>query len=184
MAGRAAVVVLVAMAAERSRPPPVRSASTWPSWSGPTDEPCPQTKVEITVTPELAEAVSAVVQPLQGSRLADGHCIDPVVASQTAPEIVRKSEMLPAERAPQLWIPESSLWERQLERWALQSELSPLPLVWLQRAVVARLGGHGATWARHSATSDRWRCRTCGACLRRVVLGLEVIGRTSALPEA
>lgn len=188
------MVVLVAMAVAVAGPPLARQIGfdVGLPWSGPTDEPCPQTKVEITVTPELAEAVSAVVQPLQGSRLADGHCIDPVVTSQTAPEIVRKSEMLPAERAPQLWIPESSLWERQLERWALQSEgsLASSPLVVAtSEAVVARLGwaARPPTWAQ--ALSDvrpvampNLRSNASGVLS---VLGLwKSLGRTSAADQA
>jgi hypothetical protein len=113
---------------------------------------CTRTQVQVTVAPELADAVTSVVHPLQGTQLADGHCLQAIVTPQAAPDTVRNAQTLAAEQAPQLWIPESSLWERQVDGWPLQTEssLASSPLVIAtSETVVARLGwaNHPPTWA-------------------------------------
>lgn len=111
---------------------------------------CTRTQVQITVSPELADAVTSVVQPLQGTQLVDGHCLQAVITPQAAPDTIRLAQDVPAERAPQLWIPESSLWERQVDHWPLQAEsaLASSPLVIAtSETVVAQLG-----WGRRPPT--------------------------------
>jgi Ca-activated chloride channel family protein len=100
-------------------------------WGGSAAEACPATQVQITVTPELADAVAAVVEPLQGTELADGRCLKTSVTSQAAPATVLSAQTMPLDQAPQLWIPESSLWARQVEAWAFRTEgpLATSPLV-------------------------------------------------------
>jgi Ca-activated chloride channel family protein len=116
-------------------------------WGRLVADPCPTTQVRITVAPELADATYAIVEPLQGTKLVDGHCLRAEVSAEAAPATVLSARTLPVEQAPQLWIPESSLWERQVEAWTFQSEgpLATSPLVIAtSESVVGRLG-----WAAH-----------------------------------
>lgn len=121
-------------------------------WRSTAADACPQTQVHVTVAPELSAAVTSLVQPLQGKKLSDGHCLQAVVTSQAAPATVRAAQTLPLSQAPQLWIPESSLWERQVDTWPLQRETSmassPLVIA-TSESVVTKLGwaAHPPTWA-------------------------------------
>jgi Ca-activated chloride channel homolog len=119
-------------------------------WSGSAPTSCTPVQVQISVVPELSNAVESLLGHLQGSRQADGSCVQVVVTSEAATETIRKTQVLPADRAPQLWIPDSSLWERQIQNWPLTAEgsiaSSPL-VVATSEAVVAELG-----WAAHPPT--------------------------------
>lgn len=114
---------------------------------------CPPVQVKIAVAPEIADAVRTIVQPIQGSRQPDGNCLQAVVMPQTPSETVRSAQVLPASRAFQLWIPDSALWERQIDRWPARPEgsLATSPLVVAtSEAVVAKLGwaANPPTWAQ------------------------------------
>lgn len=126
VAGLAAVTVMAGPSLARS----VGFELSLP-WGGSAAKACPSTQVQVTVAPELADAVAAVVEPLQGTELTDGRCLQALVTSQAAPATVLSAQTIPVEQAPQLWIPESSLWARQVEAWAVRTEgsLATSPLV-------------------------------------------------------
>jgi hypothetical protein len=124
----------------------------WTGWGAAPVSACQRTQVQVTVSPELADAVASLVQPLQGSRLSDGTCLQTAVTPQAALDTVRAAQTVPANQAPQLWIPESSLWERQVDTWPLQleSSMASSPLVIAtSEAVATQLGwaAHPPTWA-------------------------------------
>jgi hypothetical protein len=122
-------------------------------WSRTLASSCPSAQVQLMVAPELAEVVTAVLKPVQGSRQPDGHCLQAVVSTEPSADTVRKAKALSVNQAPQLWIPDSTLWEREIDRWPLQPEgsfaTSPL-VVATSEATATRLGWRSSppTWAQ------------------------------------
>lgn len=120
---------------------------------------CQAVQVQLTVAPELAAAVTAALEPARGIHQSDGHCLQVVITAESPADTVRKTQILPVSQAPQLWIPDSTLWERKTNRWPLQSEgsfaTSPLVIA-TSEAAAGRLGwtSHRPTWAR--ALSGVW----------------------------
>lgn len=149
------IAVLLVAAAALTGPTMVRRAGIDLSlpWSGSAPTSCTPMQIQISVVPELSNAVETLLRPLQGSKQPDGACLQAVVTSEAATETIRKTQVLPADRAPQLWIPDSSLWERQIQTWPLTADgsvaSSPL-VVATSEAVVAELGwaGHPPTWGQ------------------------------------
>jgi hypothetical protein len=106
--------------------------------------------VSLTVTPDLLAPVRAGLQPVQGTRLLDGTCLQVVVTPEAAADTIRAATALAVDLRPQLWIPDSSLWEQQLDGWDLREEgsLASSPIVIASSAAVVRQLG----WAERSPT--------------------------------
>lgn len=113
---------------------------------------CTETSITVVVTPELADPVTEVLRPVQGRRLRDGHCLKADVLAEEPAETVAASRGASVARAPQVWIPDSSLWARQVIDWQLQAEesfaWSPLVIA-TSSATAGRLGWtmEPPTWA-------------------------------------
>jgi Ca-activated chloride channel family protein len=86
---------------------------------------CPSTRlantsVNIVAAPDIAPVVEQVVTPLRSRELPDGRCLQVTVSSQNPAETVAGAQILPLDRAPNLWVPDSSLWLGRIEQWKPQ----------------------------------------------------------------
>jgi hypothetical protein len=70
---------------------------------------CPSVPVSVVVAPELDSVVTSVLTPLQRRRV-DGGCLSVDVRAQEPSQTIASAGVLPRDRMPQLWIPDSSLW--------------------------------------------------------------------------
>jgi Ca-activated chloride channel homolog len=110
------------------------------------------TTVTLTVAPELRAAITATLEPLASRTLTGRECIRTVVETQAPAGTVESAQVLPPDRAPDLWIPDSSLWVTQVPRWrlALQGSFATTPIVIATNDPVRRQLGWDAkkpTWA-------------------------------------
>jgi Ca-activated chloride channel family protein len=98
---------------------------------GPFGQACESEPVDIVVSPELLSVVTRLVRPLQGQTLADNHCLVPSVRSQEPQETVASADILPLSRAPQVWIPDATVWGEKVPRWPMSSlgSLASTPVV-------------------------------------------------------
>lgn len=145
-------------------PPGARMVGLGLPWA-PGEESCRTTAVLVAVAPQAAPIVEGALGPAQGSRLPDGRCLDLEIRSQEPLDLVNGSTVLPVTRAPQVWIPDSSLWTPQVNAWELSTagSLAFTPLVLATSpAAVSRLGwdehppswGEGLSGARPVAMPD------------------------------
>lgn len=93
-----------------------------PAWTAAARARCVDTAVGLAVTPEILDTVNRIVQPVQGSRLRDGNCLRVMVTTRTPQDVVAQARRTTEAGTPQLWIPDSSLWQAQVDRWPLRSE--------------------------------------------------------------
>jgi len=116
------------------------------------DVACPTATVRLVVEPELKDVVEEALTPLQGRSLPGGACLSTAVTSQEAAETVAASQILPPDRAPQVWIPDSQVWVPKVTRWRTQPAerfaSSPVVLA-TSRSAADRLG-----WLRRRPTWD------------------------------
>jgi hypothetical protein len=77
----------------------------------------PTTSVSVVAAPDIAPVVEQVVNPLRSKELPDGRCLQVLITAQDPAETVAGAQILPLDRAPNLWIPDSSLWLARLEQW-------------------------------------------------------------------
>ena len=104
---------------------------------------CRQVAVEVSAAPAAAALVRAITQPIQGTDLGQGQCLGVQVIEQDPVQTVAGSAVLPADRAPDVWIPDSSLWAPRVKAWRMQqvSNLAFSPIVLASsREAMARLG--------------------------------------------
>jgi hypothetical protein len=87
--------------------------------SCPSDQ-LPTTSVSVVAAPDIAPIVERVVAPLRSQELPDGRCLQVLLTAQNPAETVAGAQILPLDRAPNLWIPDSSLWLGRLEQWKPQ----------------------------------------------------------------
>lgn len=83
---------------------------------------CPSTRlanttVNVVASPDIAPVVEQLVAPMRSEKLPDGRCLQVTIASQNPAETVAGAQILPLDRAPDLWIPDSSLWLGRIEQW-------------------------------------------------------------------
>jgi Ca-activated chloride channel family protein len=92
---------------------------------------CSPEPVDIVVSPELISVVTEILSPLDGQVLADHRCLQPRVRAQEPQETVASAGLLPLDRAPQLWIPDTSVWGQQAKPWKLATvgALASTPVV-------------------------------------------------------
>src|SRR5689334_11379007 len=77
----------------------------------------PYSTITITVAPELAPTIKQALNPLLTQTLPDRECVRFSVTAQEPAETVQSAAILPPDRAPDLWIPDSSLWESRVPKW-------------------------------------------------------------------
>jgi len=141
----AAVAVVVLGVAALVAPPETLARLPWAA-----DAACPAQTVNLVVEPELRPAVEETLAALDGTELPAGGCLRTRVLAQEAAETVAASEILPPDRAPQVWIPDSEVWVPKVTRWTTQPSerfaSSPL-VVATSRTAADRLG-----WMKLSPT--------------------------------
>jgi hypothetical protein len=74
--------------------------------------------VVLAVHPEAADLVGSILAPLQETELPQGECLVIETRSEDPQSVLSASALLPAGRAPQIWIPDSSLWAPSLTNWS------------------------------------------------------------------
>jgi hypothetical protein len=118
---------------------------------------CPSTRlanttVNVVAAPEIAPVVEQLVAPMRSKKLSDGRCLQVTIAAQNPAETVAGAQILPLDRAPDLWIPDSSLWLGRIDQWkpkpVAQFASSPV-VVGTSAAVVSSLG-----WDKKPPTWD------------------------------
>jgi Ca-activated chloride channel family protein len=113
-----------------------------------TEPPCPSESVDVLVEPELQSVVTEILRPVDGAKLPGELCAAVNVRSQEGAETVASSAILPPDRAPQLWIPDSMVWVEQVTRWRMERgaplALSPV-VVATSRTAAEQLG-----WAKEA----------------------------------
>jgi Ca-activated chloride channel family protein len=101
----------------------------------------PHTAVTITVAPELKTTIERALKPVLTRTLPDRECVRFTVQAQEPAETVQSAAILPVDRAPDIWIPDSSLWESRVPKWQLNQDgsfaTSPVVLATSQKAVDA-----------------------------------------------
>ena len=84
----------------------------------------PTTTIAVTVSPDIASTVERIAGPLQRTELPDGNCLKINFSAQPAEETVAGAAILPADRAPHLWIPDSSIWAMRTQKWKTEKVAS------------------------------------------------------------
>src|SRR4051794_34862634 len=101
----------------------------------------PATTVTVTVAPELETTIRHALSPIVNRTLPDRECVRFTVQAQEPVETVQSAAILPLDRAPDIWVPDSSLWESRVPRWQLNQDgsfaTSPVVLATSQKAVDA-----------------------------------------------
>jgi Ca-activated chloride channel homolog len=99
----------------------------------------PATTVSVTVAPELQTTVRQALNPIQNVTLPDHECVRFTVNAQEPVETIQSAAILPLDRAPDIWIPDSSLWESRVPRWEMNQDgsfaTSPVVLATSQKTV-------------------------------------------------
>jgi Ca-activated chloride channel family protein len=105
----------------------------------------PVTTVSLTIAPELESTVSDALAPLTNQTLPDHECVKVSIEAQEPSATVQGAAILPVDRAPDIWIPDSSLWVSRVP-WKLNRDgafaTSPV-VVATSQAAIDQLG-----WAR------------------------------------
>jgi hypothetical protein len=124
------------------------------------------TSISITVAPEIRATVTRSLAALDTTMLADHQCVNVVVQAQPPAETIQSAQLLPLSRAPDIWIPDSSLWISRVPRWQLHRDgsfaSSPV-VVATSQAALDKLG-----WTKQNPT---WLAALAGT------------GRPLALPQ-
>jgi hypothetical protein len=141
----AAAVVVVIGAGVLVAPDKALSRLPWAAKA-----PCTAAAVDMLVEPEIRAAVVEIVQPLQGEELPGGQCAKINVREQQGVETVAAASVLPPDRAPQIWIPDSPAWVAKVPNWPMQQSdpfaSSPV-VVATSKAAAVHLG-----WAKRPPT--------------------------------
>ncbi len=68
------------------------------------------TSVALTVAPEIRSTVTRSLARIDQQMLADHECVTVTIQSQAPAATLEGAQILPLDRAPDIWIPDSSLW--------------------------------------------------------------------------
>ena len=71
---------------------------------------CTPVDVDVSAAPAAVPVVRQAVAAIQGQDVGAGQCVRVVVSAQDPAGTVAGSAVLPPDRAPDVWIPDSSLW--------------------------------------------------------------------------
>jgi len=158
---------------------------------------CPSTRlttttIDITVAPELQSLVGSVLAPLQNKTLPNHECVKVSLQSQAPAETVEGAQILPIDRAPDIWIPDSSLWVSRVPRWQVNrsgSFASSPVVIASNRAAFDQLGWtkKAPTWAAALAGTRPLavpEIATDAAGLSAVIALWQSLGKAAAAQEA
>lgn len=150
---RATVLTLTALltlpvALGMARPDLVPSPVPWPFRA-----PCASVPLEIVSAPEIQPALARIVQPLQNRSLGEDACLQVSVRGQDPATVLAGARILPQDRWPDLWIPDSPLWPARATsfRSRLTGTVASSPLVLAgQQGTLTSLGWTTSppTWPR------------------------------------
>jgi hypothetical protein len=92
---------------------------------------CTPVDVDVSAAPAAVPVVRQAVAAIQGQDVGAGQCVRVVVTAQDPAGTVAGSAVLPPDRAPDVWIPDSSLWIPRITTWRLQrvASLASTPMV-------------------------------------------------------
>jgi Ca-activated chloride channel family protein len=145
--GAVAVVLVLAFAAGigLSFLDPSRLLRALPGTSD--GEACPSVLVTMVVAPEISAAIAGVVAPLQAHRV-DGGCLAIEVRAQNPLQTIASASVLPKDRLPQLWIPDSSLWLGRTGQLSVspQGSVASSPIVVAARPAEAKALQAAGSW--------------------------------------
>ena len=114
---------------------------------------CPPERVSVVVEPELYDIARAALAAVDGAKLPAGGCVRVALTGQEGAETVAGSQILPPDRAPQIWVPDSPVWAGEATRWRTEPAgrfaASPVVVTTSRRAATA-LG-----WTRRRPTWDQ-----------------------------
>jgi Ca-activated chloride channel family protein len=82
----------------------------------------PVTTVAVTVAPELKTIVTSALAPLATTTLPNHECVKVAIQAQEPSETIQGAAILPIDRAPDIWVPDSSLWVSRVPRWKLNRD--------------------------------------------------------------
>jgi Ca-activated chloride channel homolog len=141
----AAVVTLIGIGVLLGAPDRLPAGLPWAAGAK-----CAPRTVDLVVSPELVSVVTTILKPLNGRDIGGNRCLETQVRGQEPQETVLSSEVLPIDRVPQIWIPDTAVWGQKAQLWQLSSAgtlaTSPVVLATSAKAVTA-LG-----WAKRSPT--------------------------------
>ncbi|HYY11913.1 MAG TPA: VWA domain-containing protein [Kineosporiaceae bacterium] len=104
--------------------------------------PCGSTDVKVVVAPDAVTVVDQILAPLDGHVLPDGSCLRVDIQGQPPARSVSGAAD-GSTGAPQVWVPDSTLWAQQMTRWTMRpvGSLGTSPVVIAGTpATIARLG--------------------------------------------
>jgi hypothetical protein len=118
------LIAAAAMVSLDATPTPLRTLAAKAPVVGAScpSERLPTTNLSVTVAPELLVTVKKALNPLLSRTLPDRECVRFSVTSQEPVDTVKSAAILPVDRAPDLWIPDSSLWESQIPKWQVSQD--------------------------------------------------------------
>jgi hypothetical protein len=82
----------------------------------------PTNTVSLTVAPEIKATVTRALAPLESRTLADHECVKVSITAQEPSETIEGAQILPIDRAPDIWMPDSSLWVSRVPRWQMNRD--------------------------------------------------------------
>ncbi|MEJ2578051.1 MAG: VWA domain-containing protein [Kineosporiaceae bacterium] len=145
--GRVLVTLVVLAVAVAISPPGARLLGLPLPWASATSTCTAPTTITVAAAPRAVPLVEEALAPVDGTRLSDERCLTVQIQSQAATDVISGASVLPPDRAPQVWIPDSSLWVRQIDTWefAAAGSLATSPIIVAgSPAAVDSLG-----WATH-----------------------------------
>ena len=125
---------------------------------------CPSTRlttttIALTVAPEIKTTVTRALAGLPKMTLSNHECVDVTIEAKGPSETIQGAQILPLDRAPDIWVPDSSLWVSRVPRWTLNRDgsfaSSPVVIA-TSKASLDKLG-----WS--TAKSPTWLAALAGA---------------------
>jgi|tagenome__1003787_1003787.scaffolds.fasta_scaffold20987787_4 hypothetical protein len=135
------VVALAGGAVVAARSGLASRARSYLPWSS-TPAPCPVTEVIVAAAPDAAATVNEIVSPLEGRSLPDASCLSVEVRAEPPARSVDADNVVTG-TAPQVWVPDSSLWLGQAQGWTMRpvGSLGTSPVVLAgSKSTLGRLG--------------------------------------------
>ena len=154
---------------------------------------CPATIVQVTASPDIAPVVTRLLDPLQGTELPGGTCLQPSVRAQASRDVVERATMLPVDSAPAVWVADSSLWGGEVQSWKLATAIPSMArsavVVATSSSAAAQLGWNRAppSWqdamrgSRPFAVQD---LRSQTGALQSLIALWQTMGRNAAADSA
>jgi hypothetical protein len=112
------------------------------------------TAIDLMAAPDIAGTLTTALQPLQKARVdEDGSCLKVTVTAQEPAQTLAGATVLPRDRWPHLWVPDSTLWLHRAEVLRTQNVavIATTPMVVAGssgRAAALRWTEKRPTWAQ------------------------------------